>query len=69
MTERQSRETEGRDSDSRKKVWTPPTALETPEPPEGFLYRWVNYELLGEDRAGNVYGRSRTCKGRRTQRF
>jgi len=48
-----------RESEARELKWVPPTALETPTPPEGFSYRWVRHELVGEDQSGNVYNRLR----------
>lgn len=47
-------------SGQRKPVaWRPPAKLDTPEPPEGFKYRWVRHELKGEDQSSNVYTRAR----------
>lgn len=48
-----------REAVTRPKTWTPPNKLDTPEPPEGFEYRWVRHELIGEDQASNVYSRNR----------
>jgi hypothetical protein len=48
-----------REAAKRPQAWTPPNKLDTPEPPEGFEYRWVRHELLGEDQASNVYSRNR----------
>ena len=48
-----------RASGTRKKVWTPPSKLETPKAPDGVHYRWVRHELLNEDHSGNVHERSR----------
>ena len=31
----------------RKKVWTPPSYLDTPNAPTGFRHRWVRVEILG----------------------
>lgn len=54
-TTRKTREESG----SRKKAWTPVAKLATPEAPEGYKYRWVRHELMGEDQASNVYDRTR----------
>lgn len=59
MSERNAETRKTRESEARDVTWAPPTALETPTPPEGFSYRWVRHELLGEDQAGNVYSRTR----------
>ena len=48
-----------RASGTRKKVWTPPSKLETPKAPDGVHYRWVRHELLNEDHSGNVHERAR----------
>jgi len=56
-TEQTTRDT--RDSQSRKKVWKPPSKLQTPTPPEGYSYRWVRCELRGDDEDGNVIDRQR----------
>lgn len=56
-TEQTTRET--RDSQSRAKVWKPPSKLQTPTPPEGYSYRWVRCELRGDDEDGNVIDRQR----------
>lgn len=55
-TTRTTRET--RASGTRKKVWTPPAKLSTPEAPEGYQYRWVRHSMAGlEDNSGNVQER------------
>ena len=48
---------ETRAAGARKKRWTPPNTFETPEPPEGFKYRFVRYRNRNEDDAENVYKR------------
>lgn len=48
-----------REAEDRVKHWTPPEKLATPEPPEGYKYRWVRRELSGDDEDGNVYRRIR----------
>jgi len=51
-TTRKSRSQTG----TRKQVqWRPPNALEVPEPPAGYKYRWIRHELRGEDQASNIY--------------
>lgn len=55
-TTRTTRET--RASGTRKKVWTPPAKLSTPEAPQGYQYRWVRHSMAGlEDNSGNVQER------------
>ena len=48
-----------RESETRKTTWSPPNALEVPNAPEGYKYRWLRYELVGEDHSRNVYERTR----------
>ena len=48
-----------RDSSTRTKAWTPPNRLGTPAAPEGYKYRWVRHEVVGEADNSNVYERAR----------
>ena len=44
MTEskkRTPRETQTRENTARRKPWAPPSMLEAPPAPEGFVHRWV----------------------------
>lgn len=43
-----------REATARKKVWTPPDKLKTPQPPEGYKYRWVRHEVKGQDDRANI---------------
>ena len=43
-TTRTSRETESREKKARRKPWSPPSALDAPEPPEGYHHRWISSE-------------------------
>ena len=45
---------------TRKKVWTPPSYLDTPNAPNGFRHRWVRVEILGFVDTKNVQGRLRS---------
>ena len=54
-TTRKTREETG----TRKTTWTPPAMLDVPEAPEGYTYRWLRYELLGENHSRNIYERTR----------
>jgi hypothetical protein len=44
----------------RKKVWTPPSYLDTPNAPTGFRHRWVRVEILGYVDTKNIQGRLRS---------
>ena len=47
-------------TETRKKVWTPPSYLDTPNAPNGFRHRWVRIEILGFVDTKNVQGRLRS---------
>ncbi len=55
-----SRASQTREKDKRKKVWTPPSYLDTPNAPNGFRHRWVRIEILGFVDTKNVQGRLRS---------
>ena len=46
--------------ETRKKVWTPPSYLDTHNAPNGFRHRWVRIEILGFVDTKNVQGRLRS---------
>ena len=54
---RQPRKT--RESGARKKVWVPPSQLDTPPPQPGYEYRWVRLQVGDEADNTNVYSRTR----------
>ena len=55
-----SRASQTREKTSRKKVWTPPSYLDTPNSPDGFRHRWVRVEILGYVDTKNIQGRLRS---------
>ena len=55
-----SRASQTREKDLRKKVWTPPSYLDTPNAPTGFRHRWVRVEILGYVDTKNIQGRLRS---------
>ena len=55
-----SRASQTRDKKLRKKVWTPPSYLDTPNAPTGFRHRWVRVEILGYVDTKNIQGRLRS---------
>ena len=55
-----SRASQTRTKKLRKKVWTPPSYLDTPNAPAGFRHRWVRVEILGYVDTKNIQGRLRT---------
>ena len=48
MANHQSREEETREVTQRQSRWVQPTGLPTPEPEEGYAFRWVRTALLGQ---------------------
>ena len=48
-----------REKETRKKVWTPPSALDAPPAPTGFRHRWIRAESIGFQDTKNVSGRMR----------
>ena len=55
-----SRASQTRKKTLRKKVWTPPSYLDTPNAPTGFRHRWVRVEILGYVDTKNIQGRLRS---------
>ena len=54
-----SRGSQTREKETRKKVWTPPSALDAPPAPTGFRHRWIRAESIGFQDTKNVSGRIR----------
>ena len=42
-----------------RKPWSPPSLLDAPDPPEGFVHRWIRSEVRGFDDRKNVSARRR----------
>ena len=51
---RTSRASQTREKNLKKKVWTPPSALDAPPAPTGFRHRWIRAEALGFQDTKNV---------------
>ena len=43
-----------REKSVRPKVWRPPSTLDAPPAPEGFVHRWIRYETNGFDDRKNM---------------
>ena len=56
---RSSRETASRETQGRRKPWTPPSMLDAPPAPEGFKHRWIRAEVRGFDDTKNISARLR----------
>ena len=49
-----SRASEERSKDKRNQPWTPPSSLDAPPAPKGFIQRWIRVESMGFQDTGNV---------------
>jgi hypothetical protein len=56
---RESRSADTREQSISRKPWAPPSMLETPPPPQGYVYRWIRAEVLNSDDKKNVMSRTR----------
>jgi hypothetical protein len=56
---RTPRSADTRAKDTARKPWRPPSMLDTPPAPEGYTYRWIRAELVGEEDRKNVMSRMR----------
>src|SRR5210317_2269038 len=54
-----SRASQTRSRTERPKVWVHPSALDAPNAPDGFRYRWIRAESVGFQDTKNVSGRLR----------
>lgn len=59
MSKASTRPRKTRNDEERIRDWEPPQKLKTPEPPDGYKYRWVRCELTGTQEDQNVYERQR----------
>ena len=60
MTEtRTTRKDASREAQLRRKPWTPPSHLEAPEPPQGFVHRGRRVAMRGEEDKMNVHAKLR----------
>ena len=48
MSDRTPREQQTRQFSERKKAWTPPSLLPTPQAREGVRHRWIRKSILGQ---------------------
>jgi len=56
---RKPRESVTREATSRRKPWAPPSHLEAPKPPAGYVHRWIRIAMRGEDYKINVHQKLR----------
>ena len=55
MTDRKPRNQNTREDNSRRKPWAPPSRLQAPDAPDGYVHRWLRTEVRGEEDKTNVY--------------
>ena len=48
-----------RDKTTRRKPWAPPSSLDAPPAPDGYKYRWIRAEVLGQEDNKNLFARLR----------
>ena len=53
------RDSENRETKTRKRSWQRPEVLPTPEPEDGYAFRWVRVSMLGQLDATNVSSKLR----------
>ena len=58
-TDRSPRSAEGRESQTGRKPWSPPSLLDAPTPPEGYIYRWLRESMVGQEDKANMSKRIR----------
>ena len=59
MTNRNPRNSQTREKTSRNTPWRPPSTLDAPPPPEGFVHRWIRESVMGYDDKKNLSARLR----------
>ena len=59
MVDKKPRSASTRDKEARTKQWQLPSSLDTPEPPEGYKFRWIRESVRGYEDNKNVIGRIR----------
>ena len=48
-----------REKTTRRKPWAPPSSLDAPPAPDGYKYRWIRAETLGQEDNKNLNARLR----------
>ena len=54
---RTPRAAKDRSTEERRKPWAPPSRLDAPPPPEGYVHRWVRTAIRNEEDTMNVHTR------------
>ncbi len=58
-TNRTPRAAADRETDARRKPWAPPSRLEAPPAPEGYVHRWIRTSMRNEEDTMNVHTKLR----------
>lgn len=56
---RAKREVDTRESEAREQQWTPPEMLPTPNPEDGYEFRWIRASMFGNDDPTNLSAKQR----------
>tara|TARA_Y100000310_G_scaffold312561_1_gene359989 strand:+ start:245 stop:703 length:459 start_codon:yes stop_codon:yes gene_type:complete len=59
MVDRETRTTQTRVKAERRRPWQPPSSLDAPPPPEGYVHRWIRESVMGFDDKKNLSARLR----------
>ena len=54
---RTPRSADTRANKEARKPWSPPSTLDTPPAPEGYTYRWIRAEIVGQEDRKNITSR------------
>ena len=58
-TDRTPRSAENRAEKARLNPWQPPSLLDAPDAPEGYVYRWIRESMVGQEDKANMSKRIR----------
>ena len=59
MADRTPRNSATRDTQTRRKPWAPPSRLDAPPAPDGYVHRWIRIAMRGEEDKTNVFTKLR----------
>lgn len=59
MVDKTPRSMDSREKTARRRPWAPPSSLDAPPAPEGFVHRWIRASVMGFDDKKNLSARVR----------
>lgn len=59
MVDKTPRSNDTREKTARRRPWAPPSSLDAPPAPEGFVHRWIRASVMGFDDKKNLSARVR----------